>query len=279
MDMSFQTSGLPGLPDHEQSPGFDTGHAHSARVYNYWLGGKDNYEADREAAEQAIAANPGIIADVRANRAFLTRAVRYLAAEGGVAQFLDIGTGLPTAGNTHEVAQEAAPSARVVYVDNDPVVLAHARALLTSTPQGETAYLDADLRDTSAILSAAARTLDFKLPIALMLLIILHLIPDADDPHGLVAGLLDALPSGSYLVLAHPASDIRAAEMAEMTKRVNQRMSGQGATMRDLGSISRFFDGLDLIPPGVVQPQQWRPEPGPAGPAQVTAWCGVARKP
>ena len=150
---------------------------------------------------------------------------------------------------------------------------------LVNTPQGETAYLDADLRDTSAILSAAARTLDFKRPIALMLLIILHLIPDADDPHGLVAGLLDALPSGSYLVLAHPASDIRAAEMAEMTKRVNQRMSGQGATMRDLGSITRFFDGLDLLPPGVVQPQQWRPEPGPAGPAQVTAWCGVARKP
>jgi hypothetical protein len=159
-----------------------------------------------------------------------------------------------------------------------PVVLAHARALLTSTSQGETSYLDADLHDTSAILAAAARTLDFTRPVAVMLLIILHLIPEADDPHGLVAGLIDALPPGSYLVLAHPASDIRAAEMAAMTERVNRRMSGQGATMRDLASITRFFAGLDLLPPGVVQPQQWRPEPGASAPSQVTAWCGVARR-
>ena len=143
--------------DGGQAPGLDTEHAHSARVYNYWLGGKDNYAADREAAEQAIAANPGIVADVRANRAFLARAVRYLAAECGIRQFLDIGTGLPTASNTHEVAQAAAPAARVVYVDNDPIVLAHARALLTSTPEGATAYLDADLRDTSADPPGGAR--------------------------------------------------------------------------------------------------------------------------
>jgi S-adenosyl methyltransferase len=262
----------------EPVPEIDTGYAHSARIYNYWLGGKDNFAADREAAEQAIAVNPGIITDVRANRAFLTRVVHYLAAECGVRQFLDIGTGLPTASNTHEVALAADPTARVVYADNDPIVLAHARALLTSTPEGATDYLDADLRDTEGILRAAAQTLDFGQPIALMLLIILHMIPDADDPYGIVGTLVRALPSGSYLVLAHPASDIRAAKMAEMTRRVNQRMSGPPATMRDRAAITRFFDGLDLLEPGVVQPQQWRPEPGALSPAQVTAWCGVARK-
>ena len=262
----------------EPLPGLDTGHAHSARVYNYWLGGKDNFEADREAAEQAIAANPGIVADVRANRAFLARVVRHLARDCAISQFLDIGTGLPTAGNTHEVAQAVAPDARIVYVDNDPVVLAYARALLTSTPEGATRYLHADLRDTSAIRTEAATTLDFTRPIALMLLIILHLIPDSDDPHSIVAGLVDALPAGSYLVLAHPANDIRAAQMAEMTKRVNNRMTGPGATMRDRAAIARFFDGLELIEPGIVQPQLWRPEPGAVSPPTVTAWCGVARK-
>jgi hypothetical protein len=269
---------VPGNPGQGQALVIDTGHAHSARVYNYWLGGKDNYAADREAAEQAIAANPGIVNDVRANRAFLARAVHYLAAECGIRQFLDIGTGLPTASNTHQVAQAAAPDARVVYVDNDPIVLVHARALLTSTPAGATAYLDADLRDTQAILGEAAQTLDFGQPIALMLLIILHMIPDIDDPHGVVGALVDALPAGSYLVLAHPASDIRAAKMAEMTRRVNQRMSGSPATMRDRAAITRFFDGLDLAEPGVVQPQQWRPGPGVLSASQVTAWCGVARK-
>jgi hypothetical protein len=277
--MSDQTGNpVPDDPGPGQDPEFDTGHAHSARIYNYWLGGKDNYAADQEAAEQAIAANPGIVTDVRANRAFLIRAVRFLAAERGIRQFLDIGTGLPTANNTHEVAQAAAPDARVVYVDDDPIVLTHARALLTSTPQGATAYLDADLRDTGAIIQAAAQTLDLGQPVALMLLIILHLIPDADDPHGIVATLVRSLPSGSYLVLAHPASDIRAEKMAEMTRRVNERMSGPKATMRDRAAIVRFFDGLDLLEPGVVQPQQWRPEPGALSPPQVTAWCGVARK-
>ncbi len=219
--------------DGDSQPGFDAAHAHSARVYNYWMGGKENYAADREAAEQAIAANPGILADVRANRAFLARAVWYLAGECGVWQFLDIGTGLPTAGNTHEVAQATAQDARISYVDNDPVVLAHARALLTSTPEGSTTYLQADLRDTATILAEAAGTLDFTQPVALMLLIILHLIPDADDPCGIVTKLMEVLPSGSYLVLAHPASDIRAAQMAEMTKRVNDRMTGPGARMRE----------------------------------------------
>jgi hypothetical protein len=266
------------MSERPEAPKLDTRHAHSARVYNYWLGGKDNFAADREAAEQAIAANPGIVADVRANREFLVRAVRYLAAECGVRQFLDIGAGLPTASNTHEVAQAVAPKARIVYVDNDPLVLVHAQALLSSSPEGRTAYVESDLRDTSAILREASRSLDFGAPVALLLLIILHLIPDSDDPYGIVATLVDALPPGSYLMLAHPASDIRAARMAEMTRRVNERMRGPQATMRDRAEISRFFDGLDLLEPGVVQPQQWRPDPAVIGPDQVTAWCGVARK-
>jgi hypothetical protein len=278
--MPGQTGKEPqGVPGRDNAPELDTRHAHSARVYNYWLGGKDNFAADREAAEQAIAANPAIVTDVRANRAFLARVVRYLAAECGIRQFLDIGTGLPTASNTHEVAQAVAPAARIVYADNDPVVLSHAQALLTSTREGATAYLDADLRDTEAIVRAASATLDFGQPVALMLLIILHLIPDADDPYGIVARLMEAVPAGSYLVLGHPASDIRAAKMAEMTRRVNERMSGPKATMRDRDAITRFFDGLDLLEPGLVQPQQWRPEPGILSPPQVTAWCGVARKP
>ena len=278
--MSDQTGKpVPGDAARVQAPRFDTQHAHSARVYNYWLGGKDNFAADREAAEQAIAANPGIVTDVRANREFLARVVRFLACECGIRQFLDIGTGLPTVSNTHEVAQAAAPDARIVYVDNDPIVLAHARALLTSTPEGVTAYLEADLRDTSAILQAAAQTLDFRQPIALMLLIVLHLIPDADDPYAIVATLVRALPAGSYLVLAHPASDIQTAKMADMTRRVNERMSGPKATMRDHAAVTRFFEGLHLLEPGVVQPQQWRPDPGSLSPPQVTAWCGVAQKP
>ena len=260
------------------APAFDTRTPHPARIYNYWLGGKDNFAADREAAEAAKAANPGIVTDVRANRAFLARVVRYLASECGVRQFLDIGTGLPTENNTHDVAQAAAPAARIVYVDNDPIVLQHARALLTSTTEGVTAYIDADLRATGPIMGEASETLDFTEPVALMLLIILHLIPDEDDPYGIVAKLVRALPAGSYLVVAHPASDIRPAEMAEMTRRVNERMSGPKATMRDRAGVTRFFDGLDLLEPGIVQPQQWRPG-GMLGPRQVTAWCGVARKP
>ena len=175
------------MSERPEAPKLDTRHAHSARVYNYWLGGKDNFAADREAAEQAIAANPGIVADVRANREFLVRAVRYLAAECGVRQFLDIGAGLPTASNTHEVAQAVARNARIVYVDNDPLVLMHAQALLSSSPEGRTAYVESDLRDTSAILREASRSLDFGAPVALLLLIILHLIPDSDDPYGIVA--------------------------------------------------------------------------------------------
>ena len=270
--------GDPGPRADRKTVDLDTAHAHSARVYDYWLGGKDNFAADREAAEQALAANPGIAADAQANRLFLARAVRFLASECGIRQFLDIGSGLPTASNTHEIAQAAAPEARVVYVDSDPIVLLHAKALLTSAHPGSVAYLDADLRDTRTILRQAAQTLDFGQPIALMLLIILHMIADTDGPYGIVSTLVNALPSGSYLVLAHPASDIRPANMAEMTRRVNERMRGPQATMRDRAAITRFFDGLQLLEPGVVQPQQWQPEPGVISPSQVTAWCGVAKK-
>jgi len=256
---------------------FDPTVAHSARIYDYWLGGKDNFAADREAAKQAIAANPGIVFDVRANRAFLARAVGYLADERGIRQFLDLGTGLPTANNTHEVAQSVAPDSRIVYVDSDPIVLTHARALLTSSPAGATAYLDADLRELDQILPPAAQTLDFSKPVAVMLLIVLHLIPDSDDPYGIVARLMDSLAPGSYLVISHPASDIKPAAIAEMTKRINARLGPARGTMRDRGEITRFFDGLQLLEPGVVQPQAWRPV-GAVPDADVTAWCGVARK-
>ncbi|HEY5989901.1 MAG TPA: SAM-dependent methyltransferase [Streptosporangiaceae bacterium] len=264
-------------PSWEERPQIDTTTPHSARIYNYWLGGKENFAVDREAAEQAIAANPGIVADVQANRRFLARAVRCLA-EDGIRQFLDIGTGLPTANNTHEVAHSVAPECRIVYVDNDPIVLTHARALITSTPPGATAYLDADLRDTQKILDAAADTLDFGQPIAVMLLIVLHLIPDSDDPYGIVASLMAAVPPGSCLVISHPASDIQSAAMAEMAKRINNRRPAAPATLRGRSAITRFFTGLEILDPGIVQPHRWRPTSRDVTGVDVTAWCGVGRK-
>ena len=260
--------------------GLDTTVAHPARIYDYWLGGKDNFAVDREAGEQAIAANPHIRPAVRINRAFLARAVHYLADEAGIRQFLDIGTGLPSANNTHQVAQRVAPDSRIVYVDNDPIVLNHARALLTSTPQGATAYLDADMRDTAAVLGQAERTLDFSQPVAVMLLAILQLIPDADDPWAIVAQLMASVPPGSYLAICHPASDVQPEVMAEMARRLNDHMGPTQARFRTYAETSRFFDGLELVEPGIVQPQQWRPGPGVTDIRNdVTAWCGVARKP
>jgi len=247
-------------------------------VYDYWLGGKDNFAADREAAEEAIAANPGIVADARANRAFLARSVRFLDRERGVRQFLDIGTGLPSCPNTHEVAQSADPAARVVYVDNDPIVVAHARAMMVSDPDGSCDCVDADLRDPAVILKAAGRTLDLDRPVALLLLLILHLIPDADGPEDVVRSLLAGLPEGSYLVVSHPASDIRPDSVAEMTRRMNQRLKGPKATVRDRDQVLRFFDGLELLEPGVVEPPQWRPDPGDPVLPDVTIWCGAGRK-
>jgi S-adenosyl methyltransferase len=261
-----------------EPPTFDTSVAHIARVYNYWLGGKDNYAADRKAGDEAIAAYPGLVSSVRANRAFLTRAVRYLAAEAGIRQFLDIGTGIPGANNTHEVAQAVAPEARVVYVDNDPVVLAHARALLASGPGGVTDYVDADLRDTGTILSRAAQTLDFSRPVAVMLIAILHLISDEDQPREIVNALLDAVPAGSYLAMSHVASDIEPEAMAEMAKRLNRLMAEQG-TYRSQAQVSAFFEGLEPVPPGVVRIQEWRPDTEAEATARAAMWGGVGRKP
>src|SRR5215472_378694 len=224
--------------------GFDARVAHPARVYDYWLGGKDNFEADRLAGEATIAAYPAIRASARANRAFLARSVRYLA-EAGVRQFLDIGTGLPTANNTHEVAQSVVPDSRIVYVDNDPLVLSHARALLTSSPEGATAYLDADLRDTDRILKLAAGTLDFTQPVAIMLLAILHYIPDTGEAQRIVARLVDAVPSGSYLVISHAASDISPEQMAEMIKRMNEHLAEGNHVGRTRDVVAQFFADVD----------------------------------
>ncbi len=261
----------------DRHPGIDTSVAHPARVYDYWLGGKDNFGADREAGDQVIAAQPAILVGVRANRAFLGRTVRYLAGDMGIRQFLDIGTGIPAANNTHEVAQSLAPDSRVVYVDNDPIVLVHARALLNST-KGPTAYLDADLRDTGKILKEAARTLDLSQPVAVMLLMILHLIPDSDDPYGIVRRLMDATVPGSYLVLSHPASDIDADAAARAARRYNALVS-TAQTRRTYARVCRFFDGLDLLEPGVVATNRWRPAGGVGSPGRAPNYAGVGRKP
>jgi hypothetical protein len=260
-----------------EPPTIDTSVAHVARVYNYWLGGSANFAADREAAEQAMAAYPDLALSVRANRAFLARTVRYLARGKGIRQFLDIGTGIPAADNTHEVAQSVAAECRVVYADHDPIVLAYAQSLLTSTPQGATDYLHADLREPGKIVAEAARTLDFRQPVAVVLMAVLQLIPDDEDPHGIVAQLLDAVPAGSYLVVSHPASDIDAESMAEMAKRLNRLMS-QSVALRDHAGVTRFFDGLDLAEPGVVRIPEWRPGSPAEAATPATMWGGVGRK-
>jgi S-adenosyl methyltransferase len=269
------------VPEHEGEPRrIDTSVAHIARVQDYWLGGKDNFRADREAGDEAVEAFPGLVASVRANRAFLARSVRHLAAEAGIRQFLDIGTGIPSANNTHEVAQSIAPESRIVYTDNDPAVLAHARALLTSTPEGATDYLDADLRDTDKILAEAGHTLDFSRPIAVMLVAILHLIPDEDDPRGIVTRLMAAVPPGSHLVISHPASDLRATAeaTAEMARRLN-RLMAQRVIPRSHAEITRFFEGLELLEPGIVRGPEWRPDSGRGTTVPSNMWAGLARKP
>jgi hypothetical protein len=265
-------------PEPGGAPAFDTSVAHVARVYNYWLGGKDNFAADRAAAEQAISAFPDIVHSARANRAFLRRAVTYLAGTAGIRQFLDIGTGIPSANNTHEVAQSVAADCRIVYVDNDPVVLAHARALLTSTPEGATDYIDADLRNAEQILAKAAETLDFSKPVAVMLMAILQHLSDENDPYEVVARLVAAVPSGSYLALSHPARDIHAAEMAEMAKRLNQMMA-EKVTFRSQSEVAPFFAGLELLEPGMTNVPDWRPETAEEASSPAALWAGVARKP
>jgi hypothetical protein len=265
-------------------PQLDTSEAHSARVWNYLLGGKDNFAADRAAGDLVLKAFPGIAHVARVQRRFLARAVRYLAAEAGVTQFLDIGTGLPTANNTHQIAQQIAPHARIVYVDNDPLVLVHAEALLTSAPGGVTSYIEADVRDTEEILGEAAGTLDFSQPIALMMLGIMGQLPDSAGPSGrsgprsIVTTLLDALPPGSYLALSD-GTDTNP-ELNQAIAAYNQN-SASSYHLRSPDRITGFFTGLDLVPPGVVTTSRWRPDVRDADeePRGVDAICGVGRRP
>jgi hypothetical protein len=257
---------------------FDMSVAHQARIYDYLLGGKDNYAADRAAAEAALKIYPAGVSGARANRAFLGRAIRYLTTDAGIRQFLDIGTGIPTAGNTHEVAQAIAPESRVVYVDYDPVVLAHARALLTSHEAGATEYIDADLRDTDKILSQARRLLDFTRPVAVTLVAILHAIPDADDPYAIVARVMDAVPSGSYLAISHPGSDLVDRETLDDLKDVATQMTSMDYTTRSREQVARFFDGMDLVDPGLVRLEEWRPRAAANDAGKSTLWSAVARK-
>jgi SAM-dependent methyltransferase len=269
-------------PEGGGPPGIDLSRPHSARMYDYFLGGKDNFAVDRETAEIALRSMPWARVGARENRMFLARAVRYLAGEAGIRQFLDIGTGLPTASNVHEVAQKIAPESRVVYADNDPIVLAHAQALLTSSPAGRTAYIHADLREPEKILAntVVRQTLDFSQPVALMLVAILHFIGDEDDPGAIVATLLAALPPGSYLVASHvtPEHDPEGVHGLERAYR-SGGVTAQARTASDFGRM--VFSGLELVPPGVVLVSEWRPEgnsPRPK-PAEVSWYGAVARKP
>ncbi|MFE1440438.1 SAM-dependent methyltransferase [Streptomyces sp. NPDC058739] len=256
----------------------NTSQPHTARIWNYWLGGKDNYEVDRAAGDQIRQLHPGIGEYARADRLFLGRAVRHLVADQGIRQFLDIGTGLPTADNTHEVAQRTAPESRIVYVDNDPLVLAHARALLTSTDEGRTDYLDEDLRNVDAILEHASRTLDFSKPVALILLGVVIFVGDDEDPYGLVKRLTDALPAGSHLVLSHTITSPSMPDVDEAVKFWNEHGTPK-LTQRTPEAVTRFFDGLDLLEPGVVSCSRWRPErTDGVEPEEVAMFGGVARK-
>ena len=258
------------------APKIDTSVPHSARIWNYWLGGKDNYPVDREAGDKYRQTYPQIVDVARAGRYFLARAVRFLAGEAGVRQFIDVGTGLPAADNTHEVAQRVAPDCRVVYVDNDPLVLAHARALLTSTPQGSCDYVDADMRDPAAILAAAARTLDLTQPVAVLLIGVLGHVADYAQARAIVAGLLGGLPAGSYLAIKD-SFEVERAHVA-----ATEEYASTGAVpykLRAAEEIEGFFTGLDLVPPGLVRVADWRPDPSPFPPVQVETLAGVGRKP
>ena len=258
-------------------PDFDTSVPHIARVYDYWLGGKDNFAADRVMGERTLQAYPNLVYSVRANRAFLARVVRFLVG-AGIRQFLDIGTGIPTANNTHEVAQRIAPEARIVYVDNDPVVLSQAKTLLKSTPEGACAYIDADLRDPDAILAAAADTLDFSQPVAVMLIAVMHFVGDDAQASAIMNRLTAACVPGSYVALSHAASDIDAAQMAEMVRRLNEA-TAEKTTLRDRAGVTRLFDGLELVEPGVIRAAEWRPDTDLEAASPAALWGGVARKP
>jgi len=268
-----------GIPDADGSSRINTNVPHSARVWNYLLGGKDNFAADREAAEYAIKLMPELVLSARANRQFLGRAVRFLVTEGGIRQFLDVGTGLPTADNTHEVAQSAAPDARIVYVDNDPLVLVHARALLTSSPQGATDYVEADVHDPQAILRAAATTLDFIRPTAIILSGIINFVMDDAEAQAVVDQFLGAVSSGSYLLISHPTTEVNGEAVKESMRQWNE--SGAAPIRaRTPEQIRGFFSGLQILDPGVVTCTAWRPDPQHPGITDVVSeFVAVGRKP
>lgn len=265
---------------------FDPAMPHPARVYAYWLGSKDHFPADRKAAEEVAAYRPQVVASAQANRAFLGRAVRYLAGQRGVRQFLDIGPGLPAPGATHAVAQAIAPQSRVVYVDNDPLVLAHARALLTSTREGMCEYIDGELRDPEAILKAAAQTLDFTQPTAVILAAVLHFLPDADDPAGVVATLAGALAPGSFVAVSHLTADFAPQAVSSAVAAYNALVPA-GITARSHAEVTGLIGRLSLVAPGVVPVSEWRPDHAPlhgvsadvyAGLATVSASSGISRR-
>jgi S-adenosyl methyltransferase len=277
-ERSIVSEGAP-PPGQHRSLRIDISKAHTARVWNYWLGGKDNYPVDREVGERIRAVLPDIVDAARAQRGFLIRVVRYLVADAGIRQFLDIGTGLPTANNTHEVAQASAPQCRIVYVDNDPMIMSHARALLTSTPEGVTDYIHTDLCDPPTILREAARTLDFTQPIALMLLGIVEHILDTEQAKAIVNQLLDALPAGSYMALCDPTTEVRPEVMHEAVRQWNESATPP-IKARSRQELMGFFDGLELLEPGVVSASLWRPAAGGLGtPVEVFNFGGVGRKP
>jgi trans-aconitate methyltransferase len=281
--LTHQPPTMSAATDDDSLPPFDTSVANPARVMDYLLGGNDNFPADQEAAEAILEVMPSVSQAARISRRFLVDVVRRLMLEAGIRQFLDIGSGLPTADNTHEVAQRTIPEARVVYVDNDPLVLAHARALLISTPEGKCAYLHADLRDTAQILRRTADTLDFSQPIAVLLIGVLHFIPDSEDPYGITRSLMAAVPSGSYLVIGHAQSDIQPEIMAEMVERYNEHSAVAGIP-RTREEVTRFFEGLELMPPGVVPLHRWwESDPEMAASAKgltvCTGYVGTGRKP
>jgi hypothetical protein len=259
-----------------KSARIDTSVPHPARVWDYWLGGKDNYAPDRAVGEEIVKVMPDLPVNARAEREFIGRVVRYLAGECGIDQFLDVGTGIPTADNTHEVAQRVNPKARIVYVDNDPIVLIHARALLVGTVEGVTDYIDADLREPEPIVREAARTLDLSRPVALMLMGVLEFVPDAEQAHASVSTLLDALPSGSYLAIAH---SVRSPSMDDAAAQWNAS-GATPLTLRTAEQLKVFLEGLDLVEPGVVSLPQWQPDAGTSyRDREVFQYGGVGRKP
>ncbi|MDX2689821.1 SAM-dependent methyltransferase [Streptomyces scabiei] len=258
----------------------DTSRPHPARMYDWYLGGKDNYPVDEAMGRQMLALDPRVPVMAQVNRAFMHRSTRWLA-ENGVRQFLDIGTGIPTEPNLHQVAQRVAPDATVVYCDNDPIVLAHAAALLRGTPQGRTEYLQADVRDPHAIIEGAAKVLDLTRPVALSLIALLHFVPDQDGAHTLLRRLMSHLPSGSYLVVTHATADFTPEESKAATEKL--KAAGVTLALRSREEFTRFFDGLELIDPGVEVPQHWHPELGEPVPGQddgiIPGYGAVARKP